>query len=102
MRFDQLQVTHELGEDEHLVPALPELVERRREGLQLGAGRAFGMHQPRVAAREPQPRQVGQDLQAVLAGLRFRVLQRQSLQVLHRPLPQRLVERRLLRRHLHV
>ena len=103
VRLDQLQMRDELREHQHLVAVLQQLVEGLGEHGQLGTGRrrAF-QHQLRVAARQPQTRQVCEHAQVGLAGAVGLGAVRGRRQFIQRALPQGLVQGRLLRRQLHV
>ena len=58
----------ELREHQDLVAACEQLVQGRGEGRELGARRRPRiLHQAGVAAREPQPREVREDLQPAIA-----------------------------------
>ena len=67
--LEQLQVLDELREHQDLVAIREQLVQGLGEGRELGARRGAGvLHQAGVAAREPQPREVREDLQPAVAG----------------------------------
>ena len=91
---DQLQMLDELREHQDLVAAREQLVQGLGEGGELGACRGAGvLHETGIAAREPQPREVREELQATFS--RAEALRHQQFQVIHRATAQRLVQRRL-------